>query len=124
MVQGSCRASTEEPRRFRDAYLRRRPAARIVGLSSQRDSVAAFPTGTPADRRRGACQHDEVAFIDAISGPHLMAIVVCRYSADFYRYLTERLAALPGVDGYSIRVRAQTQTSGIDGLQVRLVHPI
>ncbi|MFJ2213740.1 Lrp/AsnC family transcriptional regulator [Streptomyces sp. NPDC101062] len=51
-------------------------------------------------------RHDEVAFTGATSGDHnVMAIVVCRDTEDFYRYLTTRLAATPGVDAYGVSIR-------------------
>ncbi len=42
--------------------------------------------------------HPEVAFAGAITGPHnLFASVLCRDTGELYRYLTTRVAALPGV---------------------------
>ncbi|MFI0906511.1 Lrp/AsnC family transcriptional regulator [Streptomyces sioyaensis] len=42
--------------------------------------------------------HPEVAFACAVTGPHhLFATVLCRNTAALYRYLTTRVAALPGV---------------------------
>ncbi|MEV2213908.1 AsnC family transcriptional regulator [Streptomyces sp. NPDC050997] len=70
-------------------------------------------------------RHDEVAFAGATSGDHnVMAIVVCRDAEDFYRYLTTRLAAIPGIDGYgvSIRVRRLKQAASLIS-HGRLVHP-
>ncbi|HEU5427209.1 MAG TPA: AsnC family transcriptional regulator [Actinocrinis sp.] len=69
--------------------------------------------------------HDEVAFTGAISGEHnLMAIVVCRDADDFYRYLTNRFAAIPGIDSYtiSIRVRRLKQAASLIA-HGRLIHP-
>jgi DNA-binding Lrp family transcriptional regulator len=69
--------------------------------------------------------HDEVAFTGAISGEHnLMAIVACRDADDFYRYLSTRLADLPGIDSYSIsiRVRRLKQAASLIS-RGRLVHP-
>ena len=69
--------------------------------------------------------HDEVAFAGAISGDHnLMAIVVCRDADDFYRYLTNRFAAIPGIDSYtiSIRVRRLKQAASLIS-HGRLIHP-
>ncbi|MEV0577361.1 AsnC family transcriptional regulator [Streptomyces sp. RTGN2] len=60
--------------------------------------------------------HEEVAFAAATSGDHnLLAIVICRDAEDFYRYLTTRLAATPGVDAYgvSIRVRRLKQAASL-----------
>ncbi|WP_261991279.1 Lrp/AsnC family transcriptional regulator [Streptomyces sp. OR43] len=60
--------------------------------------------------------HDEVAFAAATSGDHnVMAIVICRDAEEFYRYLTTRLAATPGVDAYgvSIRVRRLKQAASL-----------
>ncbi|WP_268249851.1 Lrp/AsnC family transcriptional regulator [Streptomyces albospinus] len=42
--------------------------------------------------------HPEVAFAGATTGPHnLFASVLCRDTGELYRYLTTRVAALPGV---------------------------
>lgn len=68
--------------------------------------------------------HDEVAFAGAISGDHnVLAIVNCRDAEDFYRYLTTRVAAVPGIDAYavSIRVRRLKQASSLIA-HGRLVH--
>lgn len=69
--------------------------------------------------------HDEVAFAGAVSGEHnLMAIVVCRDADDFYRYLTDRLAAIEGIHSYaiSIRVRRLKQAASLIS-HGRLIHP-
>lgn len=69
--------------------------------------------------------HDEVAFAGAISGEaNVIAIVICRDAEDFYRYLTTRVAAVPGIDGYavSIRVRRLKQAGSLVS-HGRLVHP-
>ena len=61
-------------------------------------------------------RHDEVAFAAATSGDHnMMAVVICRDAEEFYRYLTTRLAATPGVDAYgvSIRVRRLKQAASL-----------
>ncbi|MEU1436701.1 Lrp/AsnC family transcriptional regulator [Streptomyces sp. NPDC005775] len=61
-------------------------------------------------------RHDEVAFAGATSGEHnMMVIVICRDAEEFYRYLTTRLAAAPGVDAYgvSIRVRRLKQAASL-----------
>ncbi|MEV5161191.1 MULTISPECIES: Lrp/AsnC family transcriptional regulator [unclassified Streptomyces] len=68
--------------------------------------------------------HPEVAFAGALAGEHnLMAIVICTGPQDFYRYLTTSLAAIPGVDAYtvSIRVRHLKQAASLV-TQGRLVH--
>jgi DNA-binding Lrp family transcriptional regulator len=60
--------------------------------------------------------HPEIAFAAATSGEHnLFATVICRDAEDFYRYLTSRVAALPGINGYqvSIRVRRLKQAASL-----------
>ncbi|MGH1552613.1 AsnC family transcriptional regulator [Streptomyces sp. L7] len=53
--------------------------------------------------------HDEVAYAAAISGDsNVMAIVVCRDTEDLYRYLTTKVAAVPGIDGYGVSIRVHT----------------
>lgn len=68
--------------------------------------------------------HDEVAFAGAISGDHnILSIVNCRDAEDFYRYLTTGVAAVPGIDAYSvsIRVRRLKQAASLIA-HGRLVH--
>ncbi|MGW1623149.1 Lrp/AsnC family transcriptional regulator [Streptomyces sp. NPDC002172] len=48
---------------------------------------------------------DEVPFVGAISGEHnLMVSVITRDPEDFYRFLTTRIAATPGIDGYGVSI--------------------
>ncbi|MFJ8887822.1 Lrp/AsnC family transcriptional regulator [Streptomyces sp. NPDC102402] len=68
--------------------------------------------------------HPEVAFAGALAGEHnLMAIVICTDAQDFYRYLTTSLAAIAGIDAYTvgIRVRHLKQAASLV-TQGRLVH--
>ncbi|MET7485316.1 AsnC family transcriptional regulator [Streptomyces sp. NPDC005538] len=69
--------------------------------------------------------HDQVAFAAAISGDsNVMVIAICRDTEDLYRYLTTRLAAVPGVDGYGVSIhvhRLKQATSLIS--RGRLVPP-
>ncbi|MFE2217350.1 Lrp/AsnC family transcriptional regulator [Streptomyces canus] len=52
--------------------------------------------------------HDEVAFAGAMSGDHnIMVVANCRDTEDFYRYLTTRVAAVPGIDAYSVSIRVR-----------------
>lgn len=52
--------------------------------------------------------HDEIAFAAAVSGRNnLIAVAICRDSDDFYRYLTERLAAIDHVRTYEVSIRTQ-----------------
>ena len=52
--------------------------------------------------------HDEVAFVGAMSGDHnIMVVATCRDAEDFYRYLTTRVAAVPGIDAYSVSIRVR-----------------
>ncbi|BAJ31745.1 MULTISPECIES: Lrp/AsnC family transcriptional regulator [Kitasatospora] len=69
--------------------------------------------------------HGECAFAAAISGRHnLMAVVICRDTPDFYRYLTTRLALVEGIAGYeiSVRVRRLKQSASLVH-RGRLIHP-
>jgi DNA-binding Lrp family transcriptional regulator len=44
-------------------------------------------------------EHEEIVFAAATTGPtNLQALVVCRDMPEFYRYLTEKLGALDGVE--------------------------
>ncbi|MFE3165086.1 Lrp/AsnC family transcriptional regulator [Streptomyces sp. NPDC059224] len=52
-----------------------------------------------------AARYDEVPFVGAISGEHnLMVTVIARDPEDFYRFLTTRIAATPGIDGYGVSI--------------------
>lgn len=83
---------------------------------------------TPAALERAGeelAAHDEVAFAAATSGDHnIMAVVLCRDHEDFHRYLTTRVAAVPGIDGYqvSVRVRRLKQAASLIA-HGRLIHP-
>ncbi|WP_030443715.1 Lrp/AsnC family transcriptional regulator [Actinoplanes subtropicus] len=69
--------------------------------------------------------HGEVAFAGATSGNHnLMAIVICRDAADFYRYLSTRLATLTSIDSYTVSVRVQRlKQAALRVVHGRLVRP-
>jgi DNA-binding Lrp family transcriptional regulator len=70
-------------------------------------------------------RHDEVAIAAAISGDHnILAIVICRDTDDFYRYLTTRVAAIPGIDGYGVSIRVRRLKQAVSVISHgRLVHP-
>ncbi|MZD06260.1 AsnC family transcriptional regulator [Streptomyces sp. SID5785] len=65
----------------------------------------------PAELERvglALARHDEVAFAAAVSGTHnIMASIACRDAEDFYRYLTTRVAAIGGIDAYSVSIRVR-----------------
>ena len=69
--------------------------------------------------------HDEVAFAAAISGDsNVMVVVICRDTEDLYRYLTTKVATVPGIDGYGLSIhvhRLKQATSLIS--RGRLVPP-
>ncbi|QKW22443.1 Lrp/AsnC family transcriptional regulator [Kitasatospora sp. NA04385] len=69
--------------------------------------------------------HGECAFAAAISGRHnLMAVVICRDTPDFYRYLTTRLAPVEGIGDYEISVRARRLKQSASLIRHgRLIHP-
>ncbi|MFE6665833.1 Lrp/AsnC family transcriptional regulator [Streptomyces sp. NPDC057697] len=70
-------------------------------------------------------RHDECAFAAAISGKHnLMAVVICKDTPDFYRYLSGRFARTEGISGYeiSVRVRRLKQAASLVH-HGRLIHP-
>ena len=57
---------------------------------------ATVPPGRLAETGAAVAAHPEVAFCAATTGPtNLLIATVCRDGRDFYRYLTERLGALP-----------------------------
>lgn len=53
-----------------------------------------------------------------------MAVVICKDTPDFYRYLSGRFARTEGIRGYeiSVRVRRLKQAASLV-LNGRLVHP-
>ncbi|MFF0410446.1 Lrp/AsnC family transcriptional regulator [Kitasatospora sp. NPDC004745] len=70
-------------------------------------------------------RHDECAFAAAVSGKHnLMVVVICKDTADFYRYLSTGFAGVEGIRGYeiSVRVRRLKQAASLIH-HGRLVHP-
>lgn len=69
--------------------------------------------------------HNECAFAAAISGRYnVMAVVVCRDTPGFYRYLTDRLARVAGIRGYEISVRVNRLKQSASLIhQGRLIHP-
>jgi DNA-binding Lrp family transcriptional regulator len=59
--------------------------------------------------------HPEIVFVAATTGPsNMFASIICRDTADLYRYVTGRLGALDGITGLevtpSLRVLKQAQT--------------
>ncbi|MFB7472910.1 Lrp/AsnC family transcriptional regulator [Kitasatospora sp. NPDC056184] len=70
-------------------------------------------------------RHEECAFAAATSGKHnIMAIVICKDTPDFYRYLSSRVARIEGINGYeiSVRVRRLKQAASLIH-RGRLIHP-
>ncbi|WP_433513173.1 Lrp/AsnC family transcriptional regulator [Nonomuraea sp. CA-143628] len=73
----------------------------LGGLAGQYLDVNAAALGYCTETRLWAtgaavAAHPEVAFCAATTGPtNLLVSIVCRDSRDLYRYLTERLGALP-----------------------------
>jgi DNA-binding Lrp family transcriptional regulator len=69
--------------------------------------------------------HDEVAFAAAVSGDsNVMVVVICRDTEHLYRYLTTKVAAVAGIDGYGVSIhvhRLKQATSLIS--RGRLVPP-
>ncbi|MEV5845514.1 Lrp/AsnC family transcriptional regulator [Streptomyces sp. NPDC051985] len=52
--------------------------------------------------------HEEVPFAGAVTGEYnVMVSVITRDPDDFYRYLTTRVAATPGIDAYSVSMRVR-----------------
>lgn len=37
-----------------------------------------------------------------------MVVAVCRDNEDLYHYLTTKVAAVPGIDGYGVSIRVHT----------------
>ncbi|MEV6253392.1 Lrp/AsnC family transcriptional regulator [Nocardia sp. NPDC051911] len=64
---------------------------------------------------RALATHQEIVFVAATTGPsNVFASIICRDTADLYRYVTERLGALDGITDVevtpSLRVLKQAQT--------------
>ncbi|MBF6217740.1 Lrp/AsnC ligand binding domain-containing protein [Nocardia abscessus] len=74
---------------------------------------------------RAMVTHPEIVFVAATTGPsNVFASIICRDTADLYRYVTERLGALDGITGLevtpSLRVLKQAQTL-LDADRITLV---
>jgi len=55
----------------------------------------------------------EVAYCAALSGEHnLLAVVICRDTAELYDFVTTVLSAVPGITGYTIETRARRLKQG------------
>jgi DNA-binding Lrp family transcriptional regulator len=70
-------------------------------------------------------RHDECSFVAATSGTYnLMAVVICKDTPDFYRYLSSRLAQVEGIRGYEISVRTRRLKQAMSLIHHgRLIHP-
>ncbi|MFE7492442.1 Lrp/AsnC family transcriptional regulator [Kitasatospora sp. NPDC057541] len=86
-----------------------------------------FQVDLPALHRIGEeiDRHDECAFAAATSGKHnLLAVVICKDTPDFYRYLSRRLAHIEGIRGYEISIRARRLKQSVSLIHHgRLIHP-
>ncbi len=70
--------------------------AAALGYHTEARLWASVPPAHLAQTGAAVAAHPEVAFCAATTGPtNLLIAIVCRDNRDFYRYLTERLAALP-----------------------------
>lgn len=69
--------------------------------------------------------HDRIAFAGATSGSkNLMAIAICRDSADLYRYLSEQLGQIEEIISYEVNIRTQRlKQHGSLVTRGRLVNP-
>jgi DNA-binding Lrp family transcriptional regulator len=71
------------------------PAA-VLGYRAEARLWASVPPSHLAETGAAIAAHPEVVFCAATTGPtNLVAGVICRDAADLYRYLTERIGALP-----------------------------
>ncbi|NMH82543.1 Lrp/AsnC family transcriptional regulator [Pseudonocardia xinjiangensis] len=69
---------------------------KVMGFHTEARLWASVPPSHLADTGAAIAAHPEVAFCAATTGAtNLLAAVVCRDGPDFYRYLTERIGALP-----------------------------
>jgi len=70
--------------------------AAALGYHAEARLWASVPPAHLAETGAAVAAHPEVAFCAATTGPtNLLVSAVCRDSRDLYRYLTERLGALP-----------------------------
>jgi DNA-binding Lrp family transcriptional regulator len=70
--------------------------SKAMGFHEEARLWASVPPSHLAETGAAIAAHPEVAFCAATTGAtNLMASVVCRDARDFYRYLTERMGALP-----------------------------
>ncbi|WP_242892903.1 Lrp/AsnC family transcriptional regulator [Actinomadura litoris] len=93
---------------FDTAYLGYRTGARLWASTAPADLEA---TG------RALASHPEIVFAAATTGPtNLVATIVCADTHDMYRYLTERIAALPAI--------THVETTSIIQTRKRLGRPL
>ncbi|MTD52799.1 Lrp/AsnC family transcriptional regulator [Amycolatopsis pithecellobii] len=72
--------------------------AAALGYHAEARLWASVPPAHLADTGAAVATHPEVTFCAATTGPaNLLISTVCRDSRDLYRYLTERLGALPQI---------------------------
>ena len=72
--------------------------AAALGFHAEARLWASVPPAHLASTGAAVAAHPEVAFCAATTGPtNLLVSAVCRDSQDLYRYLTERIGALPQI---------------------------
>ncbi|NUO98101.1 MAG: Lrp/AsnC family transcriptional regulator [Nonomuraea sp.] len=73
-------------------------APRLLGYQVEAQLWMSVPPAELDATGRALAEHPEIAFAGATTGPtNLAASVVCRDDADFYRFLTDGLGALPAI---------------------------
>ncbi|TQF06637.1 AsnC family transcriptional regulator [Kitasatospora acidiphila] len=71
---------------------------RLLGLESRATLMITVAPGELAAAGAALSEHPEVPFAAAVTGTaNLIAVVLCRDNDELYRYLTERIGALAGV---------------------------
>jgi len=88
------------------------PAA-VLGFDTQARLWMTVPPHAMTEVGRRLAEHEETSFVAATTGPtNLVAVVACRDSGEFYRYLTERVGALREITSLETAVLMRTVKQG------------
>ncbi|WP_043725219.1 Lrp/AsnC family transcriptional regulator [Kutzneria sp. 744] len=88
------------------------PAA-VLGFGTQARLWMTVPPHALTEVGRRLAEHEETSFVAATTGPtNLVAVVACRDSGEFYRYLTERVGALRKITSLETAVLMRTVKQG------------
>lgn len=107
--ESTVRRRLEELRAAGILYLDIDIDARAFGINTHASLFLSVAPARLADVGSAIALHPEVPFVGATSGKsNLIATVLCRDDYDLYRYLTERIAGLDGVNALEVALIIRT----------------